>query len=250
LDYVKINADVWNAKHDEQLAIARRGWGSIETTWGIFKVPEREAHLLPREVEGRRVVELGCGTAYVSAWLARRGAVPIGVDPAMGQLEIARICQDEHGLHFPLVQGQGEHVPLASNSFDLVISEYGAAIWADPLIWIPEAARLLRSGGELVFLGNSTLLMLCVPEYEGIPATREIQRAQRGMHRFEWPDDPSIEFHLGHGDWIRLLTANDLEVIDLVELWPPEGAVSPYPHVTADWARFWPCEEVWKARKR
>jgi len=35
-----------------------------------------------------------------------------------------------------------------------VISEYGASIWCDPYRWIPEASRLLRPGGDLVFLVN------------------------------------------------------------------------------------------------
>ena len=55
-------------------------------------------------------------------------------------------------------------MPLRDKSFDLVISEYGASIWCDPYKWIPEAARLLRSGGELVFLRNSTLSMVCMPD--------------------------------------------------------------------------------------
>ena len=92
------------------------------------------------------------GTAYVSAWLARRGARPIGIDPSTSQLAIARRFQVEFGLEFPLIQAAGEHVPLADGSVDLVISEYGAAIWADPFDWIPQASRLLRSGGSLIFL--------------------------------------------------------------------------------------------------
>jgi len=70
------------------------------------------------------------------------------------------------------------------------------------------------------------------------------------MHRVEWPDDPGIEFHLGYGDWIRLLIANGFEIDDLVEVRPVAGAVSRYPWVTAEWARRWPSEEIWKARKR
>ena len=71
------------------------------------------------------------------------------------------------------------------------------------------------------------------------------------MHRFEWADgDNTVEFHLGYGDWIRLLRKNDLEVENLIELQPPEGAVSRYPFVKLDWARRWPSEEVWIARKR
>ena len=68
---------------------------------------------------------------------------------------------------FPLVHGNAERVPYPDASFDLAISEYGAAIWCDPYAWIPEAARLLRPGGRLVFLGNHTLLQLCALDTSG-----------------------------------------------------------------------------------
>ena len=94
------------------------------------------------------------------------------------------------------MRGDAELLPFADASFDFAISEYGAAIWCDPYRWLPEAARVLRPGGRLVFLGNATLLMLCVPDEDGVPATERLLRPQRGMHRFEWPDDPGVEFHL------------------------------------------------------
>jgi SAM-dependent methyltransferase len=173
----------------------------------------------------------------------------VGVDPTPGQLRIARRMQGEHGLRFPLVRAAGEQVPLRDGAFDLVISEYGAALWADPYRWIPEAARLLRPGGELVFLGNSTLLMLCVPAEDGLPAIDRLLRPQFGMHRFEWPDDPTVEFHLSPGDRIRLLRAHGFVIEDLMELRPSADAGSSYPFVTTEWARRWPCEEVWRARR-
>jgi hypothetical protein len=52
-----------------------------------------------------------------------------------------------------------------------------------------------------------------------------------------------------HGDWIRLLRTSGFDLEDLVEVRPPAGARTRYPFVTLDWAREWPCEEVWKARK-
>jgi SAM-dependent methyltransferase len=250
LGYIRANTDVWEARRDDQLVMARRAWSATEPVWGIFGIPESTVGLLPADLGGVRAVELGCGTAYVSAWLSRRGARPVGVDPTPGQLRIARQFQEEYAVRFPLVRAAAEQVPLREGAFDLVISEYGAAIWADPYRWIPEAARLLRPGGDLVFLGNSTLLMLCVPDEEGRPATEHLIRPQFGMCRFEWPDDPSVEFHLGHGDWIRLLRANRFEIDDLIELRPPVGVDSDYPFVTAEWAQRWPCEEVWRARRR
>jgi hypothetical protein len=74
-------------------------------------------------------------------------------------------------------------------------------------------------------------------------------RDYRGMHRFEWPDTAGIEFHLGYGDMIRLLRASGFEIMDMIELWPPDDAVSPFRYVSAEWARRWPSEEVWKVRK-
>lgn len=141
-----------------------------------------------------------------------------------------------------------EHVPYPDASFDLAISEYGASIWADPNAWIPEAARLLRPGGRLIFLVNATDLMLCMPDAE-LPATAELVRPLRGLHRLEWSSDASVNFALSHGDWIRLLRASGFAVENLIELWPAEDASTTFPYVTLEWARQWPTEEVWIARR-
>ncbi len=110
--------------------------------------------------------------------------------------------QAEFGLDFPLIEASAEDVPLPDESFDLAISEYGASIWADPYRWIPEAARLLRPGGHLVFLVNGTIMILCSADEE-LPPDRKLLRPYFGMHRFEWDGTGGIEFHLGYGDWIR-----------------------------------------------
>ena len=164
-------------------------------------------------------------------------------------METATRFQREFGLEFPLLHGNAEEVPFPDQSFDLAISEYGASIWCDPYRWIPEAARLLRPEGRLIFLVNAALLMLCVPDEEELPATGRLLRPYFGMHRFEWPDDESVEFHLPHGEMIGLLRRSGFEVEELIEIRPPDGATTRYPYVTLEWAQRWPCEEVWKARK-
>ena len=174
----------------------------------------------------------------------------MGIDNSEAQLATARRLQAEHGIEFPLIHGNAEDVPLPDASFDLAISEYGASIWADPYRWVPEAARLLRPGGRLIFLVNGTILTLASPDTEEEPATDQLVRPYFGLHRLEWDEDDSVNFYLGYGDWIRLLRANDFEVEDLLELQPAEDASTTYPFVTLEWARRWPSEEVWKARKR
>ncbi|HKG56167.1 MAG TPA: class I SAM-dependent methyltransferase [Candidatus Limnocylindrales bacterium] len=249
-DYVRRNRTEWDSWAADFVGNGERSWrlASGEEKWGIWDIPEADLHLLPDDLDGLDVIELGCGTAYVSAWLARRGARPVGIDNSEGQLATARRLQQEHGIQFPLIHGNAEHVPYPSGSFDVAISEYGASIWADPYRWIPEASRLLRPGGRLIFLVNGLLLMLAMPDAER-PATHHLLRPLFGLHRLEWSDDDSVNFHLAHGEWIRLLRANGFQVEDLLELRPAEGATTEFPFVTLEWARQWPSEEVWKARK-
>ena len=76
-------------------------------------------------------------------------ARPVGIDPTPTQLAIARTQQRETGLSFPLVRAAGEAVPMKSGAFDVVISEYGAAIWADPYRWIPEAGAPAPARGRV-----------------------------------------------------------------------------------------------------
>lgn len=248
-DHVRRNRAAWDTFAPEYEAGGRRHWAQTDATWGIWGIPEAELGMLA-DVDGRDVIELGCGTAYVSAWLARRGARVVGIDNSPAQLENARQNQRDHGLEFPLVLGNAEAVPYPDASFDVAISEYGAAIWCDPYRWIPEAARLLRPGGRLAFLGNATLLMACVPDNDDEPARERLLRPYFGMHRFEWPDDESVEFNLPIGEWMRLFRASGFDVEDFIEIQAPEGATTGYKFVTGDWARKWPSEQVWKLRRR
>ena len=248
-DYVARNRELWtqtNAEYTGPAAV--RAW-SEEFNWGVFGPPERELGVLG-DVAGLDVIELGCGTAFDSAWLARQGAHPVGVDVTPAQLETASRMQEETGLSFPLIEANAEDVPLPDASFDLALSGYGASIWCDSYRWIPEAHRLLRPGGRLVFLRSSPLNILCAVE-EPDSTSETLQRPQRGMHRLEWSDG-GVEFHLAHGDLFRLLRDTGFEIEDLIELYASDDAETHeyYSSVTADWARKWPAEEIWAARKR
>src|ERR1700722_2397701 len=115
IDYLRANVDAWQAREAEQLAMARQRWAG-EPCWGAFSVPESEARIFPDSVAGMDTLEVGCGTAYVSAWLARLGAHPVGLDPTPGQLANAVRLQREFALAFPLVRAAAEVVPLRDGS--------------------------------------------------------------------------------------------------------------------------------------
>jgi SAM-dependent methyltransferase len=245
-----VNRALWDGTADQWVEPARRNWAKPDPSWGIWSIPEADVGALP-DVDGLDAVELGCGTAYFSAWLARRGARPVGVDQSKGQLATARSMQAQHGIEFPLIEADAEAVPLPDASFDFALSEYGASLWCEPERWIAEAARLLRPGGRLVFLTNAPLVILCsAPDSEA--ATDQLARPQFGLHRVEWNDEdgPSVEFHLAHGEMIRVLREAGFEIEALHELRPAPDATTRFEWVSLDWARSWPSEEIWVARKR
>ena len=155
----------------------------------------------------------------------------------------------ETGIEFPLVEAGAEDVPLPDASFDLAISEHGASTWCDPHRWIPEAARLLRPGGRLVFLHATPILFLCVPAVGD--ATTELQRPYFGMHRFQWTPEDGIEFQLTYGGWIDVLRQAGFEIERLIELQAPADAAR-HPYYSdwdPEWSKSWPGEEIWAARK-
>lgn len=241
------NRAVWAEVNDQFTdADADARWMAGEVTWGLFRRPEHELGLLGA-VAGLHVVELGCGTAYLSAALAGAGAHPVAVDLSRHQLATARRCQVAVGPVFPLVEADAGRVPLREGAFDLVVSEYGAGPWCDPAEWIPEAARLLRPGGRLVFLTNSVLAAMCVPPDEG-PAGDRLLRAQWEVASVAWPGG-GVEHHPSHGEWIAALTGSGFVIDGLLELFPPAGADDPewYEIVSAEWANRWPAEDVWVA---
>jgi SAM-dependent methyltransferase len=248
-DSVAANVVQWTQTNAEYTdAAAEQSWAQDDITWGVFGI--RDEWL--GEVVGLDVVELGCGTAYFSSWLARRGARPVAVDPTPAQLATARRLQQATGIEFPLVDAPGEAVPLPDASFDLVVSEYGASLWADPEKWIAEAARLLRPGGRLLFLTNSMLAHLCTPDEDETPITSELVRPQFGQYRTKWPEYPGIEYHVSHGTWIRVLGAHGFVLDALHELRPGDDAASHeyYYVIPVEWARRWPGEELWEAHLR
>ena len=251
-EHVTLNRDNWTESNAAWTdGRARTNWLQPEITWGVWGTPEAQLQVLP-DVRGLDVIELGCGTAYFGSWLKRRGARRVlGVDVTPAQLASARACEAEFGLGLEFVEANCEAVPLESAQFDLAVSEYGASIWCRPELWIAEASRLLRPGGELVFMRNSTLSMLCTPDTGKVQST--LQRPQRSLDRLEFGDEnPGIEFHPSTGTMFRTLRDHGFELLDMVEVYAPDDAQTHpfYDYVPVEWARQWAAEEIWRARKR
>jgi SAM-dependent methyltransferase len=237
------DADTYQQLHGGQLAAAPLAWGS-------FRVPEADLQILGA-VAGRDVLELGCGAAQWSVALAGAGARCIGLDLSAAQLRHAHDNLTRAGVAgaVRLVHASGETVPFAAESFDIVFCDHGAMSFCDPAVTVPEVARVLRAGGLLAFSTTTPLVYLTYDERND-RQTRELRIPYSGLGRMAF-DDGTTDFVLPPGEWIRLLRANGFEIEDLVELVASEDATTTYTdYVPVRWARRWPAEQIWKARKR
>jgi SAM-dependent methyltransferase len=240
------NRAYWDRTSDEYQERHKEFIRRPEPRWGVWQIPESELNVLG-DVSGKDVLELGCGAAHWSILLAKQGARMVGLDNSERQLEHARKAMVEAGVDFPLVHAAGEDVPLPDESFDLVFCDHGALSWSDPYATVPEAARVLRRNGLLAFSTTSALAAICWTEENDVVGP-VLRHDYFGLHGFD--EGEGVNYQLPYGEWIRLFRANGLVVEDLIEPQPPADATSTYWHESErDWARRWPSESIWKARK-
>jgi SAM-dependent methyltransferase len=212
------DADAYHQTHGEFL-------GDADFVWGPENLRERDARLLG-DVAGRRVLEVGCGGAMCSRWLAARGAHPVAFDISGGMLRHARDGAARTGIDVPLVQADAEHLPFRDASFDIAFTSFGAiAFVADSARVMREVARVLRPGGRWVFATTHPMRwpfpddpgqvgLLVVTSYFDRTPYVELDEAGTPLY---------VEHHRTLGDRVREIAAAGFRLVDLVEPEWPEG---------------------------
>jgi len=241
------NRIFWDRQSDEYQEKHREFIGRPELRWGMWQVPESELQVLG-DMAGKDVLELGCGAAQWAVLLAQQGACMTGLDNSERQLEHARERMAAAGVDFPLVHAAAESMPFGDASFDVVFCDHGALSFADPLVVVPEVARVLRSGGLFAFSHTTPFAWMCWDDDADRVVDRLVLDAF-GLHRYD-ESDGAVGFNLPYGEWVRLFRTSGLSIEALIEIRPPEGAESTYQSTEETaWARRWPMEEIWKVRK-
>jgi SAM-dependent methyltransferase len=242
-DHVRHNRSFWDADSDAYQTAHGDALRRAPMAWGAYRVDENELQVLGN-VGDRDVLELGCGAAQWSIALGTRGARAVGLDVSRVQLSHAR----DASPRAPLVLASGEQLPLRAKAFDLVFCDHGAISFCDPDVIVPEVARILRPGGLLAFCATHPLLYLTWdPDTEN--QTRKLHLDYRELGRLALPEG-TIDWALPPSAWIRVLTRNGFEVLDCIELVAAADADTTYDdYAPPKWARRWPAEWIWKARR-
>ncbi|NEK58509.1 class I SAM-dependent methyltransferase [Geodermatophilus sabuli] len=231
----RANRRWWDAAAPAYLAEHGRDLGDVDFLWCPEGLREGDAHLLG-DVAGRRVLEVGCGSAPCARWLRRAGADVVALDLSGGMLARAAQLNRATGIDVPLVQADAGALPLASASVDLACSAYGGLPFvSDVGTALAEIARVLRPGGRFVASVNHPMRW----PFPDSPDPEDLRIVSSYFDRrpyVETDDDGRavyVEHHRTVGDWVRAVVGAGLVLEDLVE---PEWA----PGRTQEWGQWSP----------
>jgi SAM-dependent methyltransferase len=232
---VQANRRWWDAAAPAYLAEHGDDLGAVDFLWGPEGLREADAHLLG-DVAGRRVLEIGCGSAPCARWLRTAGADVVALDLSAGMLARAAELNRSSGVNVPLVQADAGALPLASGSVDLACSAFGGLPFvADVEGALAEVARVLRPGGRFVASVNHPMRW----PFPDSPDPADLQIVSSYFDRTPYVETDDIgntvyvEHHRTVGDWVRAVVGAGLVLADLLE---PEWT----PGRTQNWGQWSP----------
>ena len=145
----------WN-DHIHDLEISRHAPGSREFFADLDQYHFEKLHHLPRLIDfdayrGKSVLDVGCGAGTDLVRFARGGAIVTGVDLSSSAITLAKQNFAHHGLPADLREADGEKLPLADNTFDLVFAHGVVQYTERDKTLVDECRRVLKPGGTAVF---------------------------------------------------------------------------------------------------
>jgi SAM-dependent methyltransferase len=221
---VRANRRWWDAGADSYHAEHGAFLGSADFVWSPERLREQDARLLGA-VRGKQILEIGCGAAMCSRWLAGQGAQPVASDVSAGMLRHARTGNAKTGIEVPLVQADAQRLPFADASFDIAFTAFGAvAFVADSARVMREIARVLKPGGRWVY-STTHPLRWCFPDDPGpggLTATMPYWDRTPYVELAPTGEASYVEHHRTLSDRVRELVAAGFRLLDIVEpQWPP-----------------------------
>jgi SAM-dependent methyltransferase len=239
------DADDYHAEHGDFL-------GTADFRWCPEGVREEDARLLG-DVVGKRVLEVGCGSAPCSRWLAAQGARAVAFDISSGMLRHAAEANRETGIDVPLVQASADQLPFADGSFDAACSAFGAVPFvADSGTVMDEVSRVLRSGAPWVFAVTHPIRWIFPddPGPDGLKVTQSYFDRTPYVEVDELGRATYVEHHRTMGDYVRQLAGAGFELVDLLEPEWPAGHDREWGQWSPLRGKLFPGTAIFQTRKR
>ena len=233
---VRANRRWWDADADAYHAAHGEFLGDADFVWSPERLREADAHLLGEDLDGKTVLEVGCGAAMCSRWLIGQGAKPVAFDVSSGMLRHARAANGRTGIDVPLVQADAQHLPFAAARFDVAFTAFGALPFVeDSARVMAEVARVLRPGGRWVFAMTHPMRWSFPddPGPDGLTATMPYWDRTPYVEYAETGEPTYVEHHRTLGDRVRELAAAGFQLLDIVEPEWPAGH-------TEEWGQWSP----------
>lgn len=227
-------------------------WTAGPTPEGRLRIgPDLDDDSLARligQLEGKRVVELGC-IAPLSVELARRGAKVIAVDPSLDRLSAVREAADAAEVRIELHQGDLAELPFVrADQVDLVVSVYALGEVEDLGRVLRQAHRVLRSEAALLVTIPHPMSWMTQVEADG--AVRMIRTAfDNGPVRWQVGDAEGIVRPHRISDVFIAMNRAGFRIDTLLEPRPvrPGSSGSPTWSAHAEWV---PTTAVIRGRKQ
>jgi len=187
------------------------------------------------QVDGKRILDAGCGNGYLSRLLSKRGAEVVGVDVSRRFIEIAERIEEREPLNIRYHVGSLCNLSMLNDgTFDAVVSNIVLGDLQDIEQAVKELRRVLRLGGKLVF----SIMHPCFassPVHGWVREPVDSHRKEdwlywkvdryfeRSMEEWRYYDLPPVySFHRPLSDYMKLLINSGFRITDFEEPVPEE----------------------------
>ena len=101
-------------------------------------------------LKGLRILDIGCGGGLLSEPLARLGATMLGADPAINNIEVAKLHAAKGGLAIDYRATTAESLSEAGEQFDIVLAMEVVEHVADIHLFVSKCAAMVKPGGLMI----------------------------------------------------------------------------------------------------
>lgn len=188
--------------NQSSLAAVKSQFGAAAAAYAVSRVhiggDDLDAMLASVDLTGsERVLDLGTGAGHTAFAFARRAAEVVGLDVTPEMVAVARDQAVKLGAaNVRFEEGDAEALPFEDASFDIVASRHSAHHFADPIVALREARRVLRPGGHFL------LVDVVAPEDPALDTfLQTVEFLRDHSHVRDWRAS----------EWMRMFQANGFE---------------------------------------